>query len=79
LILLALLTTAASLPGPETARWKAEAASVTITRDDWGIPHVNGRTDMDAVMKSSVLLRRQEPRAIANCPCALGSCLRRST
>lgn len=48
-ILLALLTTAAGTPGPETARWDAQAASVTITRDDWGIPHVDGRTDADAV------------------------------
>jgi acyl-homoserine lactone acylase PvdQ len=34
---------------PETARWASEAASVTITRDDWGIAHVYGKTDADAV------------------------------
>ena len=28
---------------PELARWSAEAARVTITRDDWGIAHVHGR------------------------------------
>ncbi len=33
----------------ELARWKAEAADVAITRDDWGIAHVHGRTDADAV------------------------------
>ena len=33
--------------GPE--RWKAEAAGVTITRDDWGIAHVHGGTDAQAV------------------------------
>jgi len=33
----------------EAARWDREAASVTITRDDWGIAHVNGKTDADAV------------------------------
>ncbi|NIJ33523.1 penicillin acylase family protein [Sphingomonas oligoaromativorans] len=33
----------------EQARWKAEAAAVSITRDDWGIAHVAGRTDADAV------------------------------
>jgi acyl-homoserine-lactone acylase len=33
----------------ETARWEREAASVTITRDDWGIAHVYGKTDADAV------------------------------
>ncbi|MEI9892250.1 MAG: penicillin acylase family protein [Caulobacteraceae bacterium] len=34
---------------PETARLKAEAARVTIVRDDWGIAHVHGKTDADAV------------------------------
>jgi len=33
----------------EVARWEREAASVTITRDDWGIAHVHGKTDADAV------------------------------
>ena len=30
-------------------RWRAEANRVTITRDDWGIAHVHGKTDADAV------------------------------
>jgi acyl-homoserine lactone acylase PvdQ len=30
-------------------RWKKQAANVTITRDDWGIAHVHGKTDADAV------------------------------
>ncbi len=33
----------------DTARWAAEAARVTITRDDLGIAHVHGKTDADAV------------------------------
>jgi acyl-homoserine-lactone acylase len=33
----------------DLARWKQEAQNVTITRDDWGIPHVHGKTDADAV------------------------------
>jgi acyl-homoserine-lactone acylase len=33
----------------DIARWEREARSVTIIRDDWGIPHVYGRTDADAV------------------------------
>ncbi len=33
----------------EVARWEAQARSVTIIRDDWGIPHVYGKTDADAV------------------------------
>ena len=34
---------------PEAARWEREAGSVTIIRDDWGIAHIYGRTDADAV------------------------------
>ena len=33
----------------EAARWEKEAKSVTIIRDDWGIAHVHGKTDADAV------------------------------
>src|SRR6201997_4330380 len=33
----------------EQARWKAEAARVKIVRDDWGIAHVYGKSDADAV------------------------------
>jgi acyl-homoserine-lactone acylase len=33
----------------EVARWKQEAARVGIIRDDWGIAHVYGKTDADAV------------------------------
>src|SRR3954469_4747297 len=48
-LLLLLATPAASQPGSEQARWRAEAARVTIVRDDWGIAHVRGRTEADAV------------------------------
>ncbi|HSU93273.1 MAG TPA: penicillin acylase family protein [Gemmatimonadaceae bacterium] len=34
---------------PDAARWKQQAAAITIVRDDWGIPHVHGKTDADAV------------------------------
>ncbi|MBO6573912.1 MAG: penicillin acylase family protein [Rhodothermales bacterium] len=34
---------------PELARWQETAERVTITRDDWGIPHIYGPTDADAV------------------------------
>lgn len=40
------------MPGkgsPEYARLQKEAQAVTITRDDWGIPHIRGKTDADAV------------------------------
>lgn len=33
----------------EILRWEKEAQSVTIVRDDWGIAHVYGKTDADAV------------------------------
>ena len=42
-----LLLTAAS--PPDLARWRTEASRVTITRDDWGIAHVHGHSDADAV------------------------------
>src|ERR1039457_6377846 len=34
---------------PDVARWQQEARNVTIIRDDWGIAHVYGKTDADAV------------------------------
>ncbi|MGZ2412784.1 acyl-homoserine-lactone acylase [Sphingomonas sp. F9_3S_D5_B_2] len=45
--LLLILTAAAP---PELARWRSEAARVTITRDEWGIAHVHGKSDADAVL-----------------------------
>ena len=33
----------------EPDRWRAEARAVTIVRDDWGIAHITGKTDADAV------------------------------
>ncbi len=33
----------------EHTRWTAEAANVKIVRDDWGIAHIYGKTDADAV------------------------------
>src|SRR5690242_20198220 len=35
--------------GQEAARWAREARNVTIVRDDWGIAHIYGKTDADAV------------------------------
>ncbi|MEI5688621.1 penicillin acylase family protein [Sphingomonas kyungheensis] len=49
LIFASLLATTAAAPLPDMARWQAEAARVTITRDDWGVPHIRGRSDADAV------------------------------
>jgi acyl-homoserine-lactone acylase len=36
-------------PNAEVAAWEQRAERVTIIRDDWGIPHVYGETDADAV------------------------------
>jgi acyl-homoserine-lactone acylase len=34
---------------PDAARWQQQAAKITIVRDDWGIAHIYGKTDADAV------------------------------
>lgn len=33
----------------EISNWKQQAARVTIIRDNWGIPHIYGKSDADAV------------------------------
>ena len=43
------LLAAQAATAADQARWKAEAARVTIVRDDWGIAHVHGTSDADAV------------------------------
>jgi acyl-homoserine-lactone acylase len=53
-VLLLLSAAVVQVPVQDTAdgdvnRWQREAAAVTITRDDWGIAHVHGKTDADAV------------------------------
>jgi len=45
---------AALVPSPasaqqETAKWETQAKGITIVRDTWGIAHVYGKTDADAV------------------------------
>jgi acyl-homoserine lactone acylase PvdQ len=47
--LLLILSIPAGAAEPEQQRWVARAANVTITRDDWGVAHVKGKTDADAV------------------------------
>ena len=52
-LLLAVLALAAPLDAAAAqdrlAVWRTQAARVRIVRDDWGIAHVHGRTDADAV------------------------------
>jgi len=46
---IAACNAAQGTPNPDIARWEQQARNVTITRDDWGIAHVHGKTDADAV------------------------------
>jgi acyl-homoserine-lactone acylase len=47
-LLLAVAATPQQQP-TEMQRWQQQAQNVTITRDDWGIAHIRGKTDADAV------------------------------
>ncbi len=68
--LLLLLTAASS---PEVGRWRAEAGRVTITRDDWGIAHVHGKSDADAVFGMIYAQAEDDfPRIEANYLTSLG-------
>jgi acyl-homoserine-lactone acylase len=68
---LLLILTAAS--PPELQRWRAEAARVEIVRDDWGIAHVSGATDADAVFGMIYAQAEDDfPRIEANYLTALG-------
>jgi acyl-homoserine-lactone acylase len=53
LILLLVLASVGCGPSPidnpEAARWEERAQNVTIIRDDWGVPHIHGPTDADAI------------------------------
>jgi acyl-homoserine-lactone acylase len=42
-------TVAQGTTNSDVARWEQQARNVTITRDDWGIAHIHGTTDADAV------------------------------
>ncbi len=52
-LLFFLLIPAISFPQPftraETDQWTKQAERVTIVRDQWGIPHIYGKSDADAV------------------------------
>jgi acyl-homoserine lactone acylase PvdQ len=48
-ILLLLIVSTSLFASPELTRWKAQAKRVTIYRDKFGVPHVYGKSDADAV------------------------------
>ena len=49
LLLIAPLFAEAQFSAADASRWKAQASRVTIIRDNWGVPHIYGKTDADAV------------------------------
>ncbi|MDB4920457.1 penicillin acylase family protein [Mucilaginibacter sp.] len=49
LILSPLFTIAQKYSSAQIKHFKQEAAAVTIIRDNWGIPHIYGKTDADVV------------------------------
>lgn len=49
LFLLPLQLVAQPFIQTEISKWEQQAKKVTIIRDNWGIPHIYGKTDADAV------------------------------
>jgi acyl-homoserine-lactone acylase len=49
LIILAISVACTSQSGSELSKWKKQAKNVEIIRDDFGVPHIYGKTDADAV------------------------------
>ncbi|MES2006019.1 MAG: penicillin acylase family protein [Bacteroidota bacterium] len=49
LALFPLLATAQPFTRAEIGKWQQQSKKVTIIRDNWGIPHVYGKSDADAV------------------------------
>ena len=53
LIVIAALTAVSCASQPdvnaEVAAWQKRADGITIIRDDWGVPHIYGKTDADVV------------------------------
>jgi len=67
-----VLALTAAAPADEVRR-HAQAGRVTITRDDWGIAHVRGRSDADAVFGAIYAQAEDDfPRVEANLLTALG-------
>ena len=49
LFLIPLTTIAQPFSPAETTQWTNQAERITIVRDQWGIPHIYGKSDADAV------------------------------
>ncbi|NQV74371.1 penicillin acylase family protein [bacterium] len=48
-ILVSCSSQTTSFTAGEVAAWESRADSVTVVRDEWGIPHIYGKTDADVV------------------------------
>jgi len=44
-----LFVSCSEKPQTEVEQWEAQAENITIIRDDFGVPHIYGKTDADAV------------------------------
>ncbi|MCR9263942.1 MAG: acylase [Flavobacteriaceae bacterium] len=49
LSVLFVLVSCTPKPSSEIEKWEAQAHDITIIRDDFGVPHIYGKTDADAV------------------------------
>lgn len=49
LLLLPVVAGAQTFSSTEIKKWQQQANNITIIRDNWGVPHVYGKTDADAV------------------------------
>jgi acyl-homoserine-lactone acylase len=71
--LLPLLFVLTAASPAELQQWKKQAQRVTISRDDWGIAHVKGKSDADAVFGMIYAQAEDDfPRIEANYLTALG-------
>ena len=70
---LTLIAAAPPIPQHSPADWRGQASRITITRDDWGIAHVYGKTDADAVFGMIYAQAEDDfPRIEANYLSSLG-------
>jgi len=49
IFIMCLAACTSSEVNPDVEKWQAQAEDVTIIRDDFGVPHIYGKTDADAV------------------------------
>lgn len=49
LLIIILVACSPERSNPEAAKWQSQAENITIIRDDFGVPHIYGKTDADAV------------------------------